>query len=102
MPTVQDAHNGTPWLSTNLTATGVTVPAGPYPGIIPYKTNQHTDMATFNTSTSAAEKAEKFKEDVWKSTADFQDLIGKNRVMMFSATHCSYCKTAKVRTEHIH
>ena len=45
---------------------------------------------------TAAGKAEQFKEDVWKSVNDFQDLIGRNRVMMFSSTHCTYCKTAKV------
>ena len=45
---------------------------------------------------TAARKAEQFKEEVWKSVSDFQDLIGRNRVMMFSSTHCPYCKTAKV------
>ena len=47
-------------------------------------------------SSSAAQKAEQFKEEVWNSTKDFQDLVQKNKVMMFSATHCPYCKTAKV------
>jgi len=44
---------------------------------------------------TAARKAEQFKEEVWKSVNDFQDLTGRNRVMMFSSTHCPYCKTAK-------
>ena len=33
-------------------------------------------------SNTAAGKAEQFKEDVWKSVNDFQDLIGRNRVSL--------------------
>ena len=53
-------------------------------------------MAGFNTGSTAAMKAEQFKTDVWSSVQDFQELIGRNRVMVFSSTHCPYCKTAKV------
>ena len=46
--------------------------------------------------TSAAQKAEQFKEDVWRSANDFKSLVQENKVMIFSATYCSYCKVAKV------
>merc|ERR1712025_1177270 len=54
---------------------------------------QRASMSAY--TNTAAKKAEQFKEDVWKSVNDFQNLIGRNRVMMFSSTNCPYCKTAK-------
>ena len=39
---------------------------------------------------------EKFKEDVRKSAENFKNLVMKNKVMIFSATYCSYCTVAKV------
>ena len=39
---------------------------------------------------------EKFKEDVRKSAENFKNLVMRNKVMIFSATYCSYCTVAKV------
>eukprot|EP00092_Neocalanus_flemingeri_P063214 GFUD01076440.1.p1 GENE.GFUD01076440.1~~GFUD01076440.1.p1 ORF type:complete len:142 (+),score=46.20 GFUD01076440.1:130-555(+) len=38
---------------------------------------------------------EKIKEVVGKSAFDFQNLVEKNKVMIFSATSCDYCYMAK-------
>ena len=40
---------------------------------------------------------EKFKEEVRKTANDFKNLVQLNKVMIFSATYCSYCTVAKVR-----
>ena len=39
---------------------------------------------------------EKFKEEVRKAAGQFKSLVQGNKVMMFSATYCSYCSVAKV------
>jgi len=45
---------------------------------------------------SADGRDEKFKEDVRKSAENFKNLVMRNKVMIFSATYCSYCTVAKV------
>ena len=40
---------------------------------------------------------EKFKEEVRKTANDFKNLVQLNKVMIFSATYCSYCTVAKMR-----
>ena len=40
---------------------------------------------------------DKFKEEVRKAANDFKNLVQLNKVMIFSATYCSYCTVAKVR-----
>mgnify|MGYP001204935909 CR=1 FL=1 len=39
---------------------------------------------------------EEFKEEVRKAANDFKNLVQLNKVMIFSATYCSYCTVAKV------
>ena len=39
---------------------------------------------------------EEFKIKVRESADKFKDMVQKNRVMIFSATYCSYCTVAKV------
>ena len=39
---------------------------------------------------------EKFQEEVRKAAGQFKSLVQGNKVMMFSATYCSYCSVAKV------
>ena len=41
-------------------------------------------------------REEKFKEEVRKSAENFKNLVMRNKVMIFSATYCSYCTVAKV------
>ena len=48
---------------------------------------------------STASREEKFKEEVRKSAENFKNLVMRNKVMMFSATYCSYCTVAKVRSQ---
>ena len=40
--------------------------------------------------------SEEFKAEVRKAANDFKNLVQRNKVMMFSATYCSYCTVAKV------
>merc|ERR1719384_968483 len=40
-------------------------------------------------------REEKFKEEVRKSADNFKNLVMRNKVMIFSATYCSYCTVAK-------
>ena len=42
-------------------------------------------------ATDAVVDEEKFKEDVRKAAAQFKNLVNGNKVMIFSATYCSYC-----------
>ena len=51
---------------------------------------------TNQVSTEAVSGEEKFKEDVRKSADNFKNLVMRNKVMIFSATYCSYCTVAKV------
>merc|ERR1712025_667632 len=44
---------------------------------------------------------DKFKEDVRRSAETFKNLVQGNKVMMFSATYCSYCDLAKGTFENI-
>ena len=39
---------------------------------------------------------EKFKADVRKAANDFKNLVQGNKIMIFSATYCTYCTVAKV------
>jgi len=39
--------------------------------------------------------SEEFKAEVRKAANDFKNLVQGNKVMMFSATYCSYCTVAK-------
>ena len=41
-------------------------------------------------------REERFKEEVRKSAENFKNLVMRNKVMIFSATYCSYCTVAKV------
>ena len=50
-----------------------------------------------NTEASTVRREERFKEEVRKSAENFKNLVMRNKVMMFSATYCSYCTVAKVR-----
>ena len=54
-------------------------------------------------ATEAAQQPtdEKFKEEVRKSANDFKNLVQRNKVMIFSATYCSYCTVAKVGTNYL-
>ena len=45
---------------------------------------------------SADGRQEKFREDVRQSAENFKNLVMRNKVMIFSATYCSYCTVAKV------
>ena len=47
-------------------------------------------------SVSADGRQEKFREDVRQSAENFKNLVMRNKVMIFSATYCSYCTVAKV------
>ena len=40
---------------------------------------------------------EQFKTEVRKSAENFKNLVMNNKIMMFSATYCSYCTVAKVK-----
>jgi hypothetical protein len=40
---------------------------------------------------------EQFKETVRAAANKFKNLVKENKVMLFSATYCSYCTVAKVR-----
>ena len=51
---------------------------------------------TSQVTTEAVSAEEKFKEDVRKSADNFKNLVMRNKVMIFSATYCSYCTVAKV------
>ena len=48
----------------------------------------------------------KFRDEVRRSAENFKNLVMNNKVMMFSATYCTYCTVAKVRqsitVEHFH
>eukprot|EP00092_Neocalanus_flemingeri_P021411 GFUD01023214.1.p2 GENE.GFUD01023214.1~~GFUD01023214.1.p2 ORF type:complete len:156 (+),score=61.23 GFUD01023214.1:52-519(+) len=44
-------------------------------------------------------KDETFKEEVRKSAQGFKNLVQRNKVMIFSATYCSYCTVAKKTLE---
>merc|ERR1719470_386401 len=43
--------------------------------------------------------SEEFKAEVRKAANDFKNLVQGNKVMIFSATYCSYCTVAKVNKE---
>jgi len=43
--------------------------------------------------------SEEFKAEVRKAANDFKNLVQGNKVMMFSATYCSYCTVAKKTLE---
>ena len=47
----------------------------------------------------ALAREERFKEEGRKSAENFKNLVMRNKVMMFSATYCSYCTVAKVRSQ---
>jgi len=65
-------------------------------------TTQSLQAPTSPAPTEAASEAseqetdEKFKEEVRKSAQGFKNLVENNKVMIFSATYCSYCTVAKV------
>ena len=61
-------------------------------------------QSTATPSSSPAEtpnqqNEEQFKTEVRKSAENFKNLVMNNKIMMFSATYCSYCTVAKVETE---
>merc|ERR1712018_394556 len=55
-----------------------------------------TPNTQLNTESSTASREENFKEEVRKSAENFKNLVMRNKVMIFSATYCSYCTVAKV------
>ena len=46
--------------------------------------------------THQAQDDDKFRDEVRKSAENFKNLVINNKVMIFSATYCSYCTVAKV------
>ena len=48
------------------------------------------------TETPSQQTDEQFKTEVRKSAENFKNLVMNNKIMMFSATYCSYCTVAKV------
>ena len=51
------------------------------------------------TETPSQQNDEQFKTEVRKSAENFKNLVMNNKIMMFSATYCSYCTVAKVERE---
>lgn len=45
---------------------------------------------------SSEPSQEEFKAAVRASAARFKEMVEENKVMIFSATYCSYCTVAKV------
>ena len=57
-------------------------------------------MAAEETPAAATEE-EKFKEEVRTAAGQFKNLVQGNKVMMFSATYCTYCTVAKRTLEEL-
>ena len=62
----------------------------------PIKTPAPTTSLTEN-DTAREQNSEEFKLEVRKSAENFKNLVMNNKIMIFSATYCSYCTVAKVR-----
>ena len=66
----------------------------------PVSTTSPQTSPVTNEAVSAEAREEKFKEEVRKSAENFKNLVMRNKVMIFSATYCSYCTVAKVGLIH--
>jgi len=67
-------------------------------GLLASKSSQSIPPSTSPTSTSEAEQqqtSETFQNEVRRSAENFKNLVMNNKVMIFSATYCSYCTVAK-------
>ena len=67
-------------------------------GILESKPSSAQNSQVSTEAVSADGREERFKEDVRKSADNFKNLVMRNKVMIFSATYCSYCTVAKVST----
>ena len=65
-------------------------------GILESKPASPQNSSVSTEAVSADGREEKFKEEVRKSADNFKNLVMRNKVMIFSATYCSYCTVAKV------
>ena len=68
-------------------------------GLLASKSSQSIPPSTSPTSSSEAEQqqsSETFQNEVRRSAENFKNLVMNNKVMIFSATYCSYCTVAKV------
>ena len=65
-------------------------------GILESKPAQTSTAPSSPTETSSQQTDEQFKTEVRKSAENFKNLVMNNKIMMFSATYCSYCTVAKV------
>merc|ERR1719251_768996 len=65
-------------------------------GILESRPAQQTSAPTSVPSEAPREQNdEQFKTEVRKSAENFKNLVMNNKIMMFSATYCSYCTVAK-------
>merc|ERR1712197_244843 len=67
-------------------------------GLLASKSSQRIPPSTTPTSSSEAEQqqsSETFQNEVRRSAENFKNLVMNNKVMIFSATYCSYCTVAK-------
>merc|ERR1712062_280051 len=64
-------------------------------GILESKPSSAQTSSVSTEAVSADGRQEKFREDVRQSAENFKNLVMRNKVMIFSATYCSYCTVAK-------
>lgn len=71
-------------------------------GILESKPSTQNTSSSTATNTTVQEEThnaandQQFRDDVRKSAENFKSLVLNNKVMIFSATYCSYCTVAKV------
>jgi len=72
-------------------------------GILESKPSQQTTPSPTTTTSAqdesqgaASQSDQQFRDDVRRSAENFKNLVLNNKVMIFSATYCSYCTVAKV------
>merc|ERR1712213_181144 len=70
-------------------------------GILESKPSTQNTSSSTATNTTVQEEThnaandQQFRDDVRKSAENFKSLVLNNKVMIFSATYCSYCTVAK-------
>ena len=65
-------------------------------GILESRPAQSTAATSTPSEVPSQQNDEQFKNEVRKSAENFKNLVMNNKIMMFSATYCSYCNVAKV------
>ena len=66
-------------------------------GILESRPAQNSAPTSSPTESPREQNDEQFKTEVRKSAENFKNLVMNNKIMMFSATYCSYCTVAKVK-----